>query len=63
MAATSGGARQSSKRKNSGRKRTISDLKQYKKIQFSPILLLKITQNGGKFKFQNAKSFEGIGIF
>ena len=30
------------------------------KVQFSAILL---AQNGGKFKFQNALSFEWIGIF
>ena len=33
------------------------------KVQFSAILLLKIAQNGGKFKFKNAISFEWIGIF
>ena len=32
------------------------------KGQFSTILLLKITQNGGKFKLQNATSFDWIGI-
>ena len=39
-------------------------LKRYSvlKVQFSAILLLKIAQNGGKFKFQNAVSFEWIGI-
>ena len=33
------------------------------KVQFSAILLLKIAQNGGKFKFKNVISFEWIGIF
>ena len=33
------------------------------KVQFSAILLLKIAQNGRKFKFKNAISFEWIGIF
>ena len=31
--------------------------------QFSAILLLKIAQNGGKFKFQYAISFDWIDIF
>ena len=35
----------------------------FRKVQFSAILLLKIAQNGGKFKFQNSISFEWIGIF
>ena len=35
----------------------------FRKVQFSAILLLKIAQNVGKFKFQNAISFEWIGIF
>ena len=34
-----------------------------KDIAFSAILLIKIAENGGKFKFQNAISFERIGIF
>ena len=40
-------------------------LKRYSvlKVQFSTILLLKITQNGEKFKLQNATSFDWIGIF
>ena len=33
------------------------------KVQFSAILLLKIAQNGRKFKFKNAISFEWTGIF
>ena len=33
------------------------------RVQFSAILSIKIAENGGKFKFQNAMSFEWIGIF
>jgi len=40
-------------------------LKRYSvlRVQFSAILLIKIAENGGKLKFQNAISFEWIGIF
>ena len=33
------------------------------KVNFAAILFLKIAQNGGKFKFQNALPVEWIGKF